>query len=255
MHRDAARKAKAHFKLKLAREVKNHKEEFFRYINKQKHQENIGPLLNRRDELVTNTTENAEVLNTFFTSVFTSTVGPQGMGTKTRVYANIDPPSVKEELVCELSQDLDSYKSIRPDVIHPRVLRELADIIARPISITSEKLWRLRDIPEDWKKANLALIYKKGFKENPRNYRPVSLSSVPGKVMEQILLGPITSQVKHMTEKSQHRFTRGKLCLTNVITFYNKVTCWADVGQAVDIAYLDFPRLLVPFPTDSSKRK
>ena len=60
------------------------------------------------------------------------------------------------------------------------------------------------------------------------------------KVMERILLGAITRQMKHVTGKSQHGFTKGKLCLTNLIAFYNKVSCLVDGGRAVDIVYLDF---------------
>ncbi|KFP46491.1 RNA-directed DNA polymerase from mobile element jockey, partial [Cathartes aura] len=107
------------------------------------------------------------------------------------------PPSVKEELVCELLQELDPYKSRGPDNIHPRVLRELADVVARPLSLIFEKSWRSGDIPEDWKKANVTPIYQKGLKEDPGDYRPISLTSVPGKAMERIFLGAITSQMKH----------------------------------------------------------
>ncbi|GAB0184817.1 mitochondrial enolase superfamily member 1 [Grus japonensis] len=91
-------------------------------------------------------------------------------------------------------------------------------------------------------------IYKKDLKEEPGNYRPISLTSVPRNVMEQILLGAITSQMKHVIWKSQHRFTRGKSCLTNLIAFYDKVTCSVDVGQELDIVYLDFSK---PFHTVS----
>ncbi|KAK4824608.1 hypothetical protein QYF61_016877 [Mycteria americana] len=62
------------------------------------------------------------------------------------------------------------------------------------------------------------------------------------KVMERTLLEAITSQMKHVIGKSQHRFTKDKSCLTNLIAFYDKVTCLVDVGQAMDIVYLDFPR-------------
>ena len=97
---------------------------------------------------------------------------------------NTDPPSVKEELVYELLQELDLHKSMGPDTIHPRVLRELADVIARPLSITFEKSWRTEDVPEDRRKANITPIYKKGSREDPGNYRPISLTSISGEVME-----------------------------------------------------------------------
>jgi len=86
VYRDAVRKAKAELELKLGRDVKKYKKRFFRYINnKQNQKENIGPLLNRRGELVTDNAGKAEILNTFFTSVFTSTVEPQVLGTKIQV--------------------------------------------------------------------------------------------------------------------------------------------------------------------------
>ncbi|KAK4816812.1 hypothetical protein QYF61_023499 [Mycteria americana] len=109
---------------------------------------------------------------------FFSTVGPQALGTKIQVDTNTDTPSVKEELVCELLQELDPYKSMGPEVIHPRALRELADAVVRLLSIIFEKSWRLGDVPEDWKKANVTLIYKESLKEDPRNYRPISLQSL-----------------------------------------------------------------------------
>ena len=60
--------------------------------------------------------------------------------------------------------------------------------------------------------------------------------------MERIFLGAITSQMKHVIGKSQHGLTKGKSCLTNLIAFYNKVTCSIYVGRAVDIVYLDFSK-------------
>lgn len=60
--------------------------------------------------------------------------------------------------------------------------------------------WETGAVPADWKLANTALIVKKGKKEDPRNYRPVILTSVTGKIMEKLFWVVLT---KHLgTKKS-----------------------------------------------------
>ena len=78
------------------------------------------------------------------------------------------------------------------DRLCPRVLRELVGVIAKLLSAIYQSSWLSGEVPEDWRLANVTRIYKKGRKEDPGNYRPVSLTLVPGKVMEQIILGEIT---------------------------------------------------------------
>ncbi|GAB0210277.1 hypothetical protein GRJ2_003493500 [Grus japonensis] len=76
------------------------------------------------------------------------------------------------------------------------------------------------------------------------NYRPVGLTPIPGKVMEQLILGVIS---KHVEEKKvigigQHGATKGKSCLTNLIAFYDGMTGWVDERRAVHVVYLIFSK-------------
>ncbi|KFV77696.1 hypothetical protein N308_04573, partial [Struthio camelus australis] len=105
-------------------------------------------------------------------------------------------PLVEEDRVRDHLGKPDIHKSMSPNGMHPRVLRELADVTARPLSIILERSWRSGEVPEDWKKASVTPVFKKGKKEDPGNYRPVSLTSSPGKVMEQLLLEVLTKQLE-----------------------------------------------------------
>ncbi|RMC22481.1 hypothetical protein DUI87_00795 [Hirundo rustica rustica] len=243
------REAKSQFELKMAISVKDNKKCFNKYINgKRKGKANLCSLLDEGGNIVTADEEKAEVLNAYFASVFngktTCLQDNCSLELVDGVREQNGPPIIQEVAVRELLRCLDVYKSMGPDGIHPRVMRELADELAEPLSIIYQQSWLTGEVPDDWKQANVTSVHKKGGKKDPSNYRPVSLTSVPAKIMEQFILSVITQnlQAGQGIRPSQHGFRRGRSCLTNLISFYDQVTRLVDAGKAVDVVYLDFSK-------------
>ena len=148
---------------------------------------------------------------------------------------------VKEDHVGGHLSKPDTHKSMGPSGMHPQVLRELADVITKPLSIIFERSWRIGDVPEDWRKASVTQVFKMGKKKDLGNYRLVSLTSIPGEVMGQLILEVISKHVeeKKVIRSSQHGFTKGKSCLTNLIAFYDGMTGWLGrQGESSDCCLL-----------------
>lgn len=124
------------------------------------------------------------------------------------------------------------------------MLQELVDTIARPLMIIFQRLWQSGEVLDDWKKANIILVFKKVKKEDPGNYQPLSLTSVPGDVMEHLILGAISIHMedKKLIRSSQYGFNKCKSCLMELIAFYNETITWMDDRRAMGIFYLNFSK-------------
>ena len=96
------------------------------------------------------------------------------------------------------------------------------------------------DVPQEWRDALIVPLFKKGNRSDPCNYSPVSLTSVVCKVMERLVKD---NAVEHLNDYnvingSQHGFTRGRSCLTNLLEFFEVVYERMDEGKPVDVIYL-----------------
>ena len=85
-------------------------------------------------------------------------------------------------------------------------------------------------------------IYKTGSKQDPKNYRPISLTSQVCEVFERIIKEETVNyfEINNLMGPSQHGFLKNTSCLTNLLTHMENITKSVDENHSVDSVYLDF---------------
>jgi hypothetical protein len=186
----------------------------------------------------------AEILAKYFSSVFTEE--PEGD------IPNQKPINIKEkmpELIINEEMDLKQLNSLKidkspgPDELHPRLLNELAKSLTKQCIIFKQSP-RLNMIPKEWKKATISAIFKKGNRSMAGNYRPVSLTSVVGKLLEKIIREHIIKHMKvnELFSNKQFGFISGRSTSLQLLEVLDKWTEAIDKGSDVDVIYMDFQK-------------
>ena len=146
----------------------------------------------------------------------------------------------KESEILKLLQNLDVNKSCGPDGFHPKMPKELSATISKPIAIIFNSSMCQGLVSQLWKDGNITAIFKKGDKTEPGNYRPVSLTSVICKTMENLVRETI---VKHMSanklfSNKQFGFISGRSTTLQLLKVMDEWTKILDKGGKIDSSYI-----------------
>ena len=149
-----------------------------------------------------------------------------------------------------MASKLKTVKSPGPDGVHPRVINELADCISIPLSTIFNTSLTTGKLPIEWKQANISPIHKKGSKKLPQNYRPVSITSVVGNIMEEIIRDTITVHMKEneLLSKNQFGFIKGRSTVLQLLKVLDTWTKTLDNGGCIDVIYCDFMKAFDKVP-------
>ena len=182
----------------------------------------------------------AEVLNEYFSSVFTTedisslpVPFTKFEGNKSEHFGQL---FVTPEIVAKKIKKIKYNKSPGVDAIPQKLLKEIVEKISTPLA----KLFNLSleegIVPSEWKEANITPLFKKGSRNKPHNYRPVSLTSVVCKLLETLIRDHMVEiLVKHkFINTSQHGFLKVRSCLNNLLCFLEEITKWVDDGSPVE---------------------
>ncbi|KAH9592422.1 hypothetical protein MS3_00004352 [Schistosoma haematobium] len=154
---------------------------------------------------------------------------------RTKIRGNI-PAIWGDSTAASLVED-DFGKSTGPDKWHPRLLKELCNSVANPLSICFNLSIMQDRLPKDWRNAIVSPVFKTGTKYKPENYRPVGLISVVIKILEKTI------------HKELFRYLDENRILSEKQHVARESWCpFKDQTLPVDVAYIDFSKALDNVP-------
>ena len=149
-------------------------------------------------------------------------------------------------MVSEQIRKLDITKSAGPDNINARVLKELHDVVIELLTLLFNNSLNQGMVPQEWKKALVTPIHKKGNKKLASNYSawPVSLTSITCKMMEKIMYSFVIEYIyaNNYFSNFQHGFMKGRSTTSQLLEIMDHWTESFDLDTQIDCIYLDFKK-------------
>ena len=135
-------------------------------------------------------------------------------------------------------------KASGPDLLNNKILKELADVIAAPLTDRFNSSLLRATVPEIWKQANVTPVHKKDSKSNVENYRPISLLSSVGKTFERVIYKQIHNFLleNQVITPFQSGFTRGDSAVNQLVDLYNTFSRALDEGKEVRVVFCDISK-------------
>ena len=238
----ALRKAERDYVKNMCETLKNNSKPFWNFVRLKRMKNNGINTLKDNGKTLTNDSDMANALSTYFKSVFCkdNSILPQ-VSTEPSKMGNF---RIKSDEVLKELKKLNPNKALGPDNISPKMLKLAASELAYPLSVVFNVSLETVELPSDWKPSNIVPLFKKGSKTNPRNYRPVSLTSVVCKYLERILNRKLLFYLisDNIIINNQHGFRPGRSCETQLLDTVNDWSEALDRGMSVDVAFLDISR-------------
>ena len=141
-------------------------------------------------------------------------------------------------------------KAQGPDEIPCRILRELDNELTPALTAIFNQSLKTVELPLVWNETIVTPIYKKGDRNLPANYRPISLTCVCCKILEHIICTHIRHHLdtRNILSKLQHGFRSKHSCVSQLTITKNDLLKHRDKRTHIDMAILDFSKAFDTVP-------
>jgi len=161
-----------------------------------------------------------------------------------------DLPNISINMVFQCLKNTPLKCTISPDNISPFFYNMCAGALAPPLTIIYNACIESATIPMYWKRGLVIPIHKNNSRLLTDNYRPITISPTPGKILDSIICTHLCSYLttNNIISNYQHGFRLGRSCSTNLIIFNNYTLNNLNSGYPVDTFYLDFRKAFDSVP-------
>ena len=123
--------------------------------------------------------------------------------------------------------------------MHPRILHDLCEELAKPITIIFRNSLKTMEIPNEWRDGCITALFKKSNRKSISNYRLVSLTCYLCKVMEQFIKDHIVDHMKKnmFFSSKQFGFISGRSTMLQLIHVLEKWTEILDNEDSLDCVF------------------
>jgi hypothetical protein len=239
----------------VAKAAKNNPKKFWRYVkNKTALKSSIGDIktvASNCEITITDDAEQASVFNKYFSSVFTSYENDGQQNTENISTYNIFPEiEFSLEAINKKLDKINTTKSPGPDGLHPKILYEVRNEITYPLKLIFQLSLRDKQLPNDWTTANISAVHKKGKKSEVSNYRPISLTSIPCKIMETFVRDYILDHFlsNELFSNKQFGFLKGRSTMLQLLHIMDEWTLSLEEGGQINTVYADFAKAFDKVP-------
>ena len=154
--------------------------------------------------------------------------------------------TIDVDLLLNLIRSLDINKSHGFDQISVRMLKICDSSIIKPLSIKFNNALNCGVFPASWKKANIIPIHKKGDKMDIKNYRPISLLPICGKLFERVIYNNLYKyyEFNKILNDNQSGFRSGDSCINQLINITHDVFQSFDSNPSLEVrgVFLDISK-------------
>ena len=238
---------------KITSNMKSNPKQFFSYLNSKKEIKNdFSVLIDEEGNTLENPVNIANEFGRFFESTFTSEPAGEIPDIK---HGNANSKVISDLIISatdvkKLLKNLNIYKSLGPDGIHPKLLKSLSENEAFVDTVTAlfQSCYDTGVLPKAWKTAEVKALYKKGDKMHSKNYRPISLTCILSKLFEKLMRNHILDHVYEYICTEQHGFLPKRSCLSNLLDCIHHAYEILEENESIDIFYLDFMKAFDTVP-------